>query len=145
MNISGITKVSAVSAPQILAFTEPMVAVGVRIDKPGSGETLYKAGTPMTGSLVARQTPFTKAVTADAVVGNLVVPGEGGTVVLPADAQSNAVGILLHDVETKDGDANGTLLIMGFVDIRKIDATTAALITAPVKEALNGKVTFIGD
>lgn len=56
---------------------------------------------------------------------------------------SNAVGVLLHDVDCSDGDANGTLLIFGFVDLNKLDATTAARITAPVKKALAGKVTFL--
>ena len=34
------------------------------------------------------------------------------------------------------GDANGTLLIFGFVNTNRIDATTKAKITEQVKEAL---------
>lgn len=66
------------------------------------------------------------------------------TRVTPAvDGQSNAVGILLHDVDVTDGDNNGTLLIWGFVDLNKVDDTTAALITPQVKTTLGGKVTFL--
>ena len=56
---------------------------------------------------------------------------------------SNAVGVLLHDVDCTAGDNNGTLLIFGFVDLNKLDTATAARITAPVKAALSGKVTFL--
>lgn len=56
---------------------------------------------------------------------------------------SNAVGILLHDVDCTNGDTNGTLLVFGFVDLNKLDTATAARITAPVIKALAGKVTFL--
>lgn len=69
----------------------------------------------MAGSLDARTTAFTKATT-----------GSG----------SNAVGVLLHDVDVTAGDANGTLLIFGFVNKNRIDETTRALITADVQTAL---------
>lgn len=117
-----------VNVNQILFNTDPQVSVGVLVSDSGisagsDGKKIVKAGTPLTGSLEARGTAFTKASTTSGV--------------------SNAVGILLHDVDVTAGAENGTLLIFGFVDLNKVDTTTAALITADVKTALKGGVTFL--
>lgn len=61
----------------------------------------------------------------------------------PVAGTDNSVGVLLHDVDVTSGNANGTLLIFGFVDLNKFDAETASLITSEVEDALKGKVTFI--
>ena len=122
-----IKKETAVNVNQILFCTEPQVSVGVQVSDTGitasNGKKIVKAGTPLAGSLEARGTAFAKATTTSGA--------------------SNAVGILLHDVDVTDGANNGTLLIFGFVDLNKVDATTAALITADVKTALKGGVTFL--
>lgn len=123
-----ITTQSYVNVNQILFNTDPQVSVGIQVSNTGisagdDGKKIVKAGTPMTGDLTARGTAFTKATTTEGV--------------------SNAVGVLLHDVDVTAGAENGTLLIFGFVDLNKVDATTAALITADVKTALKGGVTFL--
>ena len=117
-----------VNVNQILFNTDPQVSVGVLVSNSGisagaDGRKIVKAGTPLTGSLEARGTAFTKASTTEGV--------------------SNAVGILLHDVDVTAGAENGTLLIFGFVDLNKVDTTTAALVTSAVKTALKGGVTFL--
>lgn len=117
-----------VNVNQILFNTDPQVSVGVLVSNSGisagdDGKKIVKAGTPLTGSLEARGTAFTKASTTSGV--------------------SNAVGILLHDVDVTAGAENGTLLIFGFVDLNKVDTTTAALVTSEVKTALKGGVTFL--
>lgn len=127
-NNTGITKETAVAVNQILAFVEPQVSVGVVVNNTGvtadsDGKKILKAGTPLTGNLEARTTAFTKASTTEGV--------------------SNAVGILLHDVDVTAGNNNATLLIFGFVNLERVDSTTAALITTEVKTALKGGVTFI--
>ncbi len=61
----------------------------------------------------------------------------------PVSGTSNAVGILLHDVDVTNGDANGSLLIWGFVDLNKVDETTVVSISEAVKDALKGSVTFL--
>lgn len=61
----------------------------------------------------------------------------------PVDGTNNAVGVLLHDVDVTAGNANATLLIFGYVDLDKLDATTATSITGAVKAALKGAVTFM--
>lgn len=123
-----ITKQSYVNVNQILFNTDPQVSVGIQVSNTGisagdDGKKIVKAGTPLAGDLTARGTAFTKATTTEGV--------------------SNAVGVLLHDVDVTAGAENGTLLIFGFVDLNKVDATTAALVTAAVKTALKGGVTFL--
>lgn len=121
--MSGFKKSTAITPTQILFNTEPQVSVGIVVSDSGvtanaEGKKIVKAGTPLTGNLEARNTAFT-----------------AGT--------SNAVGVLLHDVDVTNGAENGTLLIFGFVNLDRLDSTTAALITSEVKTALNAKVTFI--
>lgn len=123
-----IKTTTAVNVNQILFNTDPQVSVGILVSNSGidagsDGKKIVKAGTPLTGSLEARGTAFTKASTTEGV--------------------SNAVGILLHDVDVTAGSENGTLLIFGFVDLNKVDTTTAALITSEVKTAVKGGVTFL--
>lgn len=121
--MSGFKKSTAITPTQILFNTEPQVSVGIVVSDSGvtansEGKKIVKAGTPLTGNLEARSTAFI-----------------AGT--------SNAVGVLLHDVDVTNGAENGTLLIFGFVNLDRLDSTTAALITPEVKTALNAKVTFI--
>lgn len=120
LNRTGIKRETYASENQILFNVEHQVSVGVVVDDAlgvtEGDKKLVKAGTPLTGSLDARETPFTAA------------SGSG--------AANNAVGVLLHDVDVTDGDGNGTLLIFGFVNTNRIDGTTAAKITADVKSAL---------
>lgn len=125
-NNSGIKKETYADKSSILFAPEYQVSLGVVVDDAvaGSavnGKKIVKAGTPLTGSLDARTTAFTAAVSS------------GDT-----NKTSNAVGILLHDVDVTDGDNNGDLLIFGFVDTNKIDATTLAKITAEAKAAMPG-------
>lgn len=63
----------------------------------------------------------------------------------PVDGTASAVGVLLHDVDVTDGDANGSLLIWGFVNINRLDATVQTMITSALKAALAGKVWFLAD
>lgn len=128
LNQIGIKKTSAVSTNQILFATTPQMSVGVVVANTGitagaDGKKIIKAGTPISGDLTARTTPFTKETTST------------GT--------SNATAILLHDVDVTNGNANATALVFGFVDLNKLDTTTAGLITSEVKTALKGNVTFI--
>lgn len=125
LNHTGITKVTAVAPNQILFNVQHQLSVSVVVGNTGvtagtDGKKILKAGTPMAGSLTARGTAFTQT--------------NGAT----------AVGVLLHDVDVTAGNNNGTLLIFGFVNTDRIDATTAALITADVKTALP-MIKFLND
>lgn len=127
LNQTGITKTVGSAPVQILFNVQNQMSVGCKIAQnfagavTENGRKIVKAGTPLTGDLTARGTNFTAA------------------------GASDAVGILLHDVDVTDADANCSLLIWGFVNLNRIDATTAAKITAGVKTALAGKVWFLKD
>ena len=127
-----IKKVSAVNTRQVLFCTEPQVSVGIVVDDAAGtadgSKKIVKAGTPLSGDLTARTTPFVKA--KDDSTGSA---GDGKV----------ATGVLLHDVDVTDGDANGTLLVFGFVNLDRLDSATAALITDKRKTELSGKVTFL--
>lgn len=122
-NNIGVTKTSYLNKNQILFAVEHQVSMSIVVDDANitagsNGKKIVKAGTPLAGSLDARTTAFTKASSSG------------------SPSVSNAVGILLHDVDVTAGENNGTLLIFGFVNTNRIDATTKALITAEVKAAL---------
>ena len=110
---------------QILFNVEHQLSVGImctntNVTANTEGKKILKAGTPMAGSLTKRDTAFTKA------------------------SGNNAVGVLLHDVDVTAGTNNGTLLIFGFVNTDRIDATTAALLTSDVQGALP-MIKFLND
>lgn len=128
MNTSGIKKTVGMAPTQILANVELKVTFGVVVSKQieesavvvENGRKIVKAGTPLAGSLDARTTPFTLG-----------------------DTDTPAVGVLLHDVDITDNNANGTLLVFGWVNTNRLSTTVKSLITENVKTALNAKVTFL--
>lgn len=73
------------------------------IIKGTANETLY-AGQPLTGDIKDRDAGFTKA-------------------------SDSAVGVLLHDVVfDADGNANGTILLAGCVDLLKLESDVVSAI-----------------
>ena len=128
LNRSGIIKETAVAPSQILFNVQNQMSVGVIVDEAvgtagEDGKKIVKAGTPLNDDLTARGTAFVAA----------------------KDTSNPAVGVLLHDVDVTEGDANGTLLIWGFVNLNRMDSTTAGLITATRKTELAGRVWFLKD
>lgn len=75
------------------------------------GKKIIKAGTPVKGDLKNRTTAFAKE----------------------ADAPN---AILLHDVDVTNGANNGTIVVAGAIDLNRLDADAAELITATVEEKL---------
>ena len=122
LNQTGVRKETYGNTNQILFAVEHQVSMGVVVSKAlGVAEgtkKVVKAGTPLTGNLDARTTAFTAASAGSST------------------EASNAVGVLLHDVDVTTGDANGTLLLFGFVNTNRIDATTKAKLTDTVKAAM---------
>lgn len=129
LNQSGITKTTGAAPVQILFNVQNQMSVGIKLAKNFAGAVtendrkIVKAGTPLNGDLTARGTAFVAA----------------------KDTSNPAVGILLHDVDVTDADANATLLIWGFVNLSRVDSTTAALITETRKTELAGRVWFLKD
>lgn len=122
LNQTGVRKETYGNTNQILFAVEHQVSMGVVVSKAlGVAEgtkKVVKAGTPLTGNLDARTTAFTAATAGSST------------------EESNAVGVLLHDVDVTTGDANGTLLLFGFVNTNRVDATTKAKLTDIVKAAM---------
>lgn len=125
LNNTGIKKETYGSGKQILFAVKHQVSMGIVVGQ-SVGVTegtkkIAKAGTPLTGNLDAldaKETVFTEAKTSTET------------------NASNAVGILLHDVDVTAGDNNGAILLFGFVNTNMIDDTTKAKITEEVKKAL---------
>lgn len=133
LNRDGITKTSYGATQQILANVELQSSVGCIVPSSlvstadANGKKIAKAGTPININLESRQSP----VSAPAAAGN-------DTPAVPMNA------VLLHDVDVTSGNANGTALIFGFVDLNKIDTTTqSALTTARAITGSTQLITFI--
>lgn len=127
LNRDGITTSKYVSPKQILANVELQSSVGCIVPQSMGVEVgnrkIAKAGTPVNIDLMNRQ----NAVQA---VGDR--------------APLNAV--LLHDVDVTTGNANGTALVFGFVNVNRVDTDVAAAITAA--QAISGAsalITFMKD
>ena len=131
--VNGVKSVSATNETQILFCTDPQVSIGVIVKKAETdtvdvdGRKILKAGTPMNCEFMQRQK---EAEVAD------------GT-------EKHMVGVLLHDVVVTDGDANGTLLIFGFVNWDRLDKsvqTKLQTVIAAEKEAqVTRPIYFIKD
>lgn len=119
LNNTGIKKETYGSGKQILFAVEHQVSMGIVVNQTvgvtEGTKKIAKAGTPLTGNLDERRTAFTEATTS---------------------TDSNAVGILLHDVDVTVDNNNGVILLFGFVNTNMIDDTTKAKITEDVKKAL---------
>lgn len=124
INDTGIRVERAVNVTQILFNTEHFMTVGVIVDDSvvstadADGKKIAKAGTPLQGSLEARGTAWTAA--ADKT----------------QTAAAKVNGILLHDLDLTRGDNNGTVLIFGFVNLDRLDASVKTLLTEDIKAAL---------
>ena len=128
LNRPGIKKETLAAPQQILFNVQNQMSVPILVDKTMAsvtvdGRKVVKAGTPLSGDLTARGTAFKAA----------------------ADTTAPAVGVLLHDVDITDNNANGTLLIWGFVNLDRLDSATASKITATRKTELAGRIWFLKD
>lgn len=120
LNKSGITKTTAVNVNQILLNVEHQVSVGCIVKKDATA--IVPAGTPIKIDLKNLQTP---AEIADADTHEM-----------------NAV--LLHDVDARDANANGTALIFGFVNLNRLASGVEAKIDTALTNASASKlITFV--
>lgn len=110
LNRSGVTKATLTAPTQILANVELQASVGCIVKQDigavvGS-KKIAKAGTPI-----------------KIVLDNLQTPAE------KADASTAFNAVLLHDVDVTAGNANGTALIFGFVNVNRVESDVASAIT----------------
>lgn len=125
LNRSGVSKTTYAATKQILANVELQSSVGCIVPQ-SLGVTvgtrkIAKAGTPIKIDLMNLQTAAQKA---------------DGTVALNA--------VLLHDVDVTAGNANGTALIFGFVNVNRVEADVAtAITTAAAATGRSQLITFM--
>lgn len=86
---------------------------GVSADS--DGKKILKAGTPLAGDITKRNAEHAFVLATNA---------------------SNAKAVLLHDVDVTAGDENGTIVLAGVVDLKKLDSATVNLLTAEMVAAL---------
>lgn len=82
--MQGFVKTTATNVKQILFCTDPQVSVGIIVDDAGveagaDGRKVVKAGTPMYGSLTARETAFKISTSSVAASATATVSGTGVT------------------------------------------------------------------
>lgn len=125
LNRSGVAKSTYAATKQILANVENQVSVGCIVPQSigvtvGS-KKIAKAGTPIKVDLMN--------------INNAVTKADG----------SNAMNaVLLHDVDVTSGNANGTALIFGFVNVNRVDADVAtAITTAAGASGRSALITFM--
>ena len=110
---SGISTTTLTATKQILANVELQSSVGCIVPQTLGAtvgtKKIVKAGTPIKVDLMNLQTAAVKA---------------DGTTAMNA--------VVLHDVDVTDGNANGTALIFGFVNVNRVDSDVAAAITTAV-------------
>ena len=131
LNRSGVTKTTATAPTQILADVDNQFAVGCVVPATmqstanDGSRKIVKAGTPLKIDLSNLQTAAAAPTTDPATAST-------GT---PSDMNA----VLLHDVDVTAGNANGTALVFGFVNLNRIDATTVA----KLKAGTFGLITFL--
>lgn len=105
-------------APE-LAYGLPVIVGNTGVTANDEGKKIIKAGTPLYAD-------------ADPKMERQTVMSVSGTTVY---------GVARHDIDVTDGNANDTLLIAGYVDYLKLDATVQTAVDS-VKTSLS-KITFI--
>lgn len=125
LNRSGISKTTMTAPRQILANVELQSSVGCIVPQAlgveVGGKKIAKAGTPIKVDLMNLQTAAVKA---------------DGTTAMNA--------VLLHDVDVTNGNANGTALIFGFVNVNRVESDVATAITTAVgATGASKQITFI--
>ena len=125
LNRSDISKTTLTATRQILANVELQSSVGCIVPKvlgvTVGSKIIAKAGTPIKINLMDLQAVAAKADDTTAL---------------------NAV--LLHDVDVTAGNANGTALIFGFVNVNCVDSDVATAIdTAVTATGVSKQITFM--
>ena len=118
LNKSGITKETLGAPTQILANVEHQFSVGCvvaqAVGTAVGSKKIAKAGTPI-----------------------VINYGSLSTAATAASSSAAANAVLLHDVDVTAGNANGTALIFGFVNINRLESDVQAKVTAGANKVAN--------
>lgn len=120
-NRDGVRTNTYAATRQILANVELQSSVGCIVPQAlgvaVGTKKIAKAGTPIKVDLLNLQ-----------------------TVAQAADGATPMNAVLLHDVDVTNGNANGTALVFGFVNVNRVEADVAALITTAAANASASKL-----
>lgn len=105
-------------APE-LAFAIPAIFGNTGVEADAEGKKIIKAGTPV-------------YATEDVLMNRQTVLSVSGT---------TAYGVARHDIDVTAGNANDTLLVAGYVDYLKLDASVQTLVDSA--KANLPKITFL--
>ena len=131
LNRSGIKSTTGAAPTQILADVDNQFSVGcivpasMQATANDGARKVVKAGTPLKIDLSNLQTAAAAPTTDPATASSTTA--------------SDMNAVLLHDVDVTDGNANGTALVFGFMNLNRIDATTVA----KLKAGTFGLITFL--
>ena len=125
LNRNGISKTKLTATRQILANVNLQSSVGCIVPQSVGvavgNRTIAKAGTPIKIDLMNLNTAAAKA-----------------------DKTTAFNAVLLHDVDVTGGNANGTALIFGFVNVNRVESDVAtAITTALTATGYSDKITFM--
>ena len=125
LNRSGVTKTTLAATRQILANVELQSSVGCIVPQTlgvaVGTKKIAKAGTPIKIDLMNLQ-----------------------SVAVKADGTQAMNAVLLHDVDVTSGNANGTALVFGFVNVNRVEADVAtAISTAAAATGASKLITFM--
>ena len=90
----------------------PVVVGNASVVADANGRKILKAGTPIDGDITKREKAFVKT------------------------AGTAPAGVLLHDVDVTEGEANGTLVLAGCVDLLKMAEDVQELYTSELVSAM---------
>lgn len=126
------------SQKSIIKFPDHYVAMPVMLDESAIGLSADSEGK----KILPAGTIIGGAGSTNTILGNTgILANKNNTAVATTNAHSaaDAEGVLMFDVDLTNGDAPGTMLIHGFVNLDKLpEAPIAAAITA-----LAGRITFL--
>lgn len=116
LNRDGISKSTYGAPKQILANVDLQSSVGCIVAQAVGtiveAKKIAKAGTPIVIDF-----------------GNLQTPAVAPTEASGDDPAVLANAVLLHDVDVTDGNANGTALVFGFVNVNRLESDVQAKVT----------------
>ena len=118
-NKTNYTNTSDILIAPELAFAIPAIFGNAGVEANAEGRKIIKAGTPVYAA-------------ADVLMNRQTVLTVSGT---------TAYGVARHDIDVTAGNANDTLLVAGYVDYLKLDASVQTLVDG-AKDKLT-KITFI--
>ena len=117
-NKTNYTNTSDILIAPELAFAIPAIFGNAGVEANAEGRKIIKAGTPV-------------YATADVLMNRQTVLAVSGT---------TAYGVARHDIDVTAGNTNDTLLVAGYVDYLKLDASVQTLVDG-AKDKLS-KITF---